>query len=257
VRPEAAPAAVPALAPGEVHVWIAPLPSPLPWAGSEGGLADSALSADERERALRFSFPAPRERFVGVRHLLRRLLAGYCGSDPGALCFRQGAHGKPTLEGSPVRFNVSHTDGLALIAVADGVDVGVDVERIRAVTRADGLANRYFTAGERAALDGTAGDFLRLWTCKEAAVKATGLGISAGWSDVEIHRSEGNEAHATGLGQACHLTLLDPAPGYVGAVAALAGGAMRLRTLHAADHLAPPHRTRTRTPTPLAAGAGA
>jgi len=243
MRPEAAPAAVPALAPGEVHVWIAALPSPLPWADAEGAFAAGALSADELERALRFAFPAPRERFVGVRLLLRRLLGGYCGAEPGALCFRQGAQGKPALEDDgPIRFNVSHTDGLALIAVAHGVDVGVDVERIRVVARSEGLANRYFTAGERAALDGTAGDFLRLWTCKEAAVKATGLGISAGWSDVEIHRSEGNEAHATGLGQACRLTLLDPAPGYVGAVAALGGGGVRLRTLHAAGPVAPPHR---------------
>src|SRR5207253_10188751 len=96
-----------------------------------------------------------------------------------------GARGKPALaDGDGLRFNVAHSHGLALVAVARGRELGVDLERVRPLPAAEAIARRFFSARERAVLDALPlrrrlDAFLSLWTRKEAFLKATGGGL--GW----------------------------------------------------------------------------
>src|ERR1043166_6848263 len=111
---------------GEIHVWRIVLEQP------EIVLKRlrSTLQPDEIDRANRFHFEKHRRHFEAGRGLLRELLARYLETEPGALRFTYGAYGKPALEG--LRFNMSHSHEVALLAVAREAELGVDVEHIRA-----------------------------------------------------------------------------------------------------------------------------
>jgi 4'-phosphopantetheinyl transferase len=190
------------------------------------------LSEDERLRAERFHFERDRRRFVAARSVLRRSLARYLGADPAELVFEYGAHGKPSLPGSGVTFNVSHSGRAALVAFAPGFDVGVDLELL-AHGRPDDhrVADRFFSPYEVSTLASypaaeRSGAFLRCWTRKEAFVKAHGDGLSLSLQDFDV---------AFGAGEACGLlrtawssvepaewTLLDISELAVEGVAALA-----------------------------------
>jgi len=188
VRPAAAwaPApSAPTLPPGEVHVWRVDLDVP---PARRAALA-ATLSDDERERARRFRFEEHRERWITARGTLRAVLAAYVRRSPASLDLAAGPHGKPFLreeDGAPsaVRFNLAHTDDVALIAVAWHRDVGVDIER-EAPERADlAVAQRMFSADEARSLAGMPPPlrcraFFALWTAREAYAKAIGRGLEA------------------------------------------------------------------------------
>jgi 4'-phosphopantetheinyl transferase len=158
-------------APAEVHVWSVELDRP---AGALGGV----LSEDELLRAARYKVPDAGPRFVASRGALRGLLGSYLQVDPAALRFAAGPNGKPRLDPpSPVQFNVSHSAGVGLIAVARA-DVGVDLEQLKPRSDLPGLARRVFTGRERDAIDGEL-SFYRHWVAKEAFVKATGRGVAS------------------------------------------------------------------------------
>lgn len=173
-------AATPAtLGSGEVHVWRVDLDAP----GADGDAEAAGLSADERARAARFHFARDRERFLRGHAALRHLLAGYAGREPHALIFAEGAQGKPALPGTGLEFNLSHSDGCAVLAVTRGRRVGVDVERIQAERATLAVARRFFAPAEAAAVAAAAPSeraltFFRCWTRKEAYVKARGEGLS-------------------------------------------------------------------------------
>ena len=128
--------------------------------------------------------------------MLRSLLGEKLGIAPATVELRRGPRGRPQLAAlRGLDFNVSHTQGIALIAIADalppGARIGVDVERADRTVNADGLARKFLAGRERAALaplDANARRlrFLRLWTCKEAMSKATGDALSAPFRDIEI-----------------------------------------------------------------------
>ena len=179
------------LAAGEVHVWSAFLdelpPARLAW-----------LSADEKDRAARFYFEPDRNRFVAARALLRDLLGRYLGLDPAALVFGYGPRGKPSLAGG-LRFNVSHSGGLALLAFSEDRELGVDVEQERPVPEAESIAERYFSPGEGRELGRQPAAerpqaFFRCWTRKEAFIKATGDGLSRPLGDFEVTLAPGEPA---------------------------------------------------------------
>lgn len=179
---------------GEVLLWRASLDA----APAEALFA--TLSPDEHERAGRYRFARDRHRFVAGRGLLRRILAGALGISPSEVRFAYGAYGKPMAEGEPahgIRFNVSHSGGLFVCAVAAGREVGVDVERIRPDLADEAIARQFFSPSEVAELLATPSErrteaFLRCWTRKEAYVKATGLGLSLPLDsfDVSLHPEE-------------------------------------------------------------------
>jgi len=142
------------------------------------------LDADERARAARFAFEHLRRRYRAAHVALRRLLARCGDGDPAALRFEHGPHGKPRLAGDAApSFNLSDSDDVALIALAPEGEIGVDVERLRAVDDAVELAAVHFCEREAAWLAAAATTerdraFLRVWVGKEACLKALGSGLS-------------------------------------------------------------------------------
>jgi 4'-phosphopantetheinyl transferase len=142
----------------------------------------SGLTADERDRASRFRQARDRWLFVLGRALLRYGLRKRFGIEQPRLCLS--ANGKPRLDPDHgAEFNLSHTRGYVACAFGQACDLGVDVERLDRIIDGDGIARAYFAPSERDLLDRTPEStredvFLRLWTLKEAVVKAAGLGLS-------------------------------------------------------------------------------
>lgn len=180
---------------GEVHCWSVNLDVP---AATQARFYAS-LATDERDRSARFRFEQDRRRFVVARGALREVLGRNLGVPPDQIRFAYSTFGKPALSaefGSRLKFNLSHSGDLALIVVADGADVGVDVEQLR--------EGDYSELAQEMGLPTDA--FFEGWTKREAYVKARGDGLPDGpvefsgdWSFFE----------------------LNPAPGYVGAVVLL------------------------------------
>ena len=143
-----------------------------------------ALPEDERKRAERLRFDRHRERFIVCRGRLREILSGYSKGLPKTIRFRKGPGGKPAVnEDNPeIRFNLSHSGGHALYAVAYGREVGVDVEVVRPKPKAAALVGRFFSTNEKAAFQKLQpheekAAFFAGWTRKEAYVKAVGKGL--------------------------------------------------------------------------------
>jgi 4'-phosphopantetheinyl transferase len=148
------------------------------------GACDAILTADERERGRAFVFEKNRHEHLVTRALCRGVLGRALDADPKSLAFRRNEYGRPELSpASDLRFNLTNTVLLVACAVARGHEVGVDAEP---ATRADdilGVAESVFTTAELDAL--TALDVgarreraLKLWTAKEAYMKARGMGFS-------------------------------------------------------------------------------
>ncbi|HEX7117826.1 MAG TPA: 4'-phosphopantetheinyl transferase superfamily protein [Longimicrobiales bacterium] len=214
------PAAHPRLRRGEVHVWATKLDLPALAAERLAG----TLSPDEAARAGRLRAARDRDRYIAARGSLRTVLARYLDADPAALRFDYGANGKPRLAGggdAPLRFNLSHADELALIAVGRDAELGVDVERVRPLPGADAVAARVFPPTElsrwRALPEAERPlAFFTFWTRIEARLKARGSGI---WK-------------APSLDDAAEsLHELHPADDFVAALAVLGETRVELRTL--------------------------
>ena len=167
----------------EIHLWLVNLNQD---AGREEQLREE-LSCEELQRAKRLQFDSARRRFVVRRSVLRHILASYLSVTPGTLQFSMGADGKPSIPKHfncfDVKFNCSHSGDLALIAVACGCEVGVDLEQHRPFPEWLDLARRYFSKHESVQLlkvpsGARSAAFFDCWTRKEAFVKAVGLGLS-------------------------------------------------------------------------------
>jgi 4'-phosphopantetheinyl transferase len=216
----------PTLKVDEVHVWAACLEQPVATVHA----LQSLLSVQELNRADRFHSERDRRRYVVSHGILRRVLANYRQADPRALRFTIGKNGKPALadESGPtaLRFNLSHTEDLALIAVTLGHEIGVDVERVRPISELESIVDSYFTARERDTLrtmDNTnrRDAFYRCWTRKESYAKAIGGEIAVALSGFDAMLSAPADLPAGGPARVSGWNLheLRPADGYVGAVA--------------------------------------
>lgn len=144
---------------------------------------ESCLSSEERERAAKFRFERDRRRFVVARARLREELAGRLGLRPEAVELAYGDNGKPRLADQVLHFSVSHCDDVALFAFSRSGEIGVDIEAIRPVREADAIAVQFFSPLEHAGYAALAPrdrllGFFRVWTRKEAYVKALGVGFS-------------------------------------------------------------------------------
>jgi 4'-phosphopantetheinyl transferase len=213
----------------EVHLWLFPLDTD---AATVAALA-SHLAPDEQLRAARYRHASDVRRYRVARGALRVLAARYLQREPGTLRFEYGPHGKPALARLSARvdlqFNLSHSGDVALVAFCLGHPIGVDLERADRTVDALALASRYGSVRERAMLAALDPDmrsrrFIELWTCKEAWLKATGLGITAGLADVDIELSSGRLLIARlpdGQGDVHEwsLALFEPAHAFVAAVA--------------------------------------
>ena len=174
------------LGPDEVHVWQVRLDVAADAVASAFGV----LSASEQTQARRFTFEDGQRHFTVARGALRRILSRYLDDPPPAHAFETGPHGKPSLKPAskseglhPLRFNVSHTGDIAVIAAAWNRELGIDIECVDRKVEMENLSKRFFSPTEAEdvlkADTATRRDvFFRIWTTKEAYIKARGDGLS-------------------------------------------------------------------------------
>src|SRR5437867_4021326 len=220
------------VAPGEVHVWCADLDITT----ETFDRLSATLADDERDRSSRFRFQRDRRHFIVAHGVLRELLGHYLRTEPGRIGFVYGAFGKPDLSpgfGGRLKFNLSHSAGLALIAIAAESDVGVDLEFLRAQSDYAELARQFFSAAEVDQLGAIpdhlyAEAFIGCWTKKEAYVKARGRGLALPLQSFTVPLTSDPaqgpatlQATSNEIDQAMRWSVhtLRPAPGYIGALA--------------------------------------
>jgi 4'-phosphopantetheinyl transferase len=205
---------------------------PLTAGRSELAALAKTLSPDERQRAARYRYEPGRNRFIVGRARLRQVLASRLGMPAAEIRFHYGSKGKPRLAAaSALRFNLSHSEDVMLVATCHGQDIGVDVERILPLPELDQLAHHICHSRELTRLslcehDARRALFYRLWTCKEAWLKAQGLGLSESLRDVDMSlvpdsASTPDGPWIRGPSSAGSLLELVPKPGYVAAVAVM------------------------------------
>ncbi len=159
---------------GEIHVLYTTLE------GDAGELL-ALLDEEERLRAARYRTAVLQRRFIAGRAFLRTVLGTVLDVDPRQLRFGYGPAGKPFLD-APLRFNLSHSDDMALLALSAGGEIGADIERIRPDLEHGALARRFFSPSEESWLSAVpaherAAAFCDCWTAKEAYIKGRGDGM--------------------------------------------------------------------------------
>jgi 4'-phosphopantetheinyl transferase len=214
----------------DVHVWRAHLNQPESTVEQLFG----TLAADERSRAERFYFQKDQKHFIVARGILRAILSRYLSIKPEKLRFSYNEYGKPDLnqdiDRCGLRFNLSHADGLALFAITQGREIGVDLERIRPDFATSEIAERFFSAQEVEALRALPANlqeeaFFNCWTRKEAYIKARGEGLSIPLDQFEVSLAPGQPASLLKTYQSMQeaslwsLHELHPGSGYVAALA--------------------------------------
>lgn len=219
----------------DVHVWRSSRVVDAMALGALGG----TLSPDERQRAGRFHFQRDQQDFVSARGALRDILGRYLGMRPEHVRFAYSSLGKPSLsddmDADWLHFNVSHSRGIALCAVARDREVGVDIEHIRDdIERAD-IAARFFSRDEQSALVGLPSGrrleaFFDCWTRKEAFIKALGDGLSHPLESFTVSLAPGkaslvHQTDASGTPSLWSVEALAPGHGFASALAV--SGAVR------------------------------
>lgn len=214
----------------DIHVWRAALDEP----AVPRDQLERTLSVDERERSDRFCFERDRQRYIVGRGTLRIILSRYLTIKPDQLQFRYGTRGKPALAeatgGEKLRFNLSHSQGLALYAVGIEREIGVDIEYARRVSDVEQIAERFFSPRENAVFQTLSSDqrfqaFFDCWTRKEAYIKAIGDGLSIPLDQFDVSLAPGEPARLMSVGgdpqKASRWSLREllPAPGFVAALA--------------------------------------
>jgi 4'-phosphopantetheinyl transferase len=211
------------LPPGEIHVWFHS-------ADVSPAVRDDltrVLTSAELAKATRYRFEADRARSIVARSALRIHLSRYTGVDANSILISAPEGTKPAAPLTDIQFNVSHAGDLVALVFASGIPVGIDVERIRPVRDARGIARRYFSPDEQRELE-RSGDpedtFFRIWTAKEALVKGTGKGLTSDltaftvpWNETTLSRVR---MHVSGYDAWCVAALPAPRHGYRAALAA-------------------------------------
>ena len=220
------------LADDEIHSWCASLDVP----PETSARLYTTLTPDERTRSARFRFERDQQRFIVARGVLRDLLGRYLQIQPGKISFVYNAFGKPDLGpefANRLKFNLSHSAGLALIAIATASNVGIDLEYIRRQSDYADIARRFFSAPEVDYLIALpshlyAEAFFSCWTKKEAYLKACGGSLAIPLNSVSVPLTTDPAHTPVDLYVASKdivpakrwsLYTLRPAPGYAGALA--------------------------------------
>lgn len=182
----------PELAAGQIHLYILSI-NDLP---VDKAMLDTCLHEEEKARAARFIHPQHGEAFRRVRGMLRVLLASYLEAAPSSLHFEYAEHGKPALQAhTGLQFNLSHSGDMAAYAVRRDAEVGVDIEYMRPQRDLAGMIRHVASTAEQSELAALAealrpAAFYRLWTRKEAFIKACGRGLGMGLGSIHIGVSE-------------------------------------------------------------------
>jgi 4'-phosphopantetheinyl transferase len=229
--------------PKSVDVWAIWLNAPT----SVSNIFRDLISSEEILRADRFVFERLKVSFEVSHGALRVLLAQYLKCSPREIMFALGPKGKPMLCGnSQLRFSMAHSGELAIYAISLGFEIGVDVEKLHDIRDFEQIAKRYFCQEEASQLLSIAGEkrreeaFFRCWTRKESYIKAIGDGLSVPLDQFQVTLLPDAPArfihigHDTNAAAAWTLQHLEPAPGYVGALA-YRGAALSI-ALHPPQH---------------------
>lgn len=212
------------LPPGHLHIWRA---------AQDVAAAALArywpiLSADEQARANRFHFARDRNRYVVARAVLRLVYGRYQSIPPSQIQFTYTEYGKPTLPG--LQFNVSHSDGLAMMAFCRETEVGIDVEKRKPMADGEKIAERFFSDAEVAVFKSLPPEqrteaFFNCWTRKEAYIKAIGEGLSCPLKSFDVSLAPGEPARllrirgSEAAAAAWSMFSFEPKEGWVTAVA--------------------------------------
>ena len=222
------------LNPDDVHVWTVSLEIP----DRQLEQLRKIISAEEISRAANFHFEHDRWRFIAARGFLRTIVADYIGIAAKAVRFAYNEFGKPGLDSpgaiSDFKFNLSHSGELALVAVAQVRDVGVDIERIDDSVDVEAVAEHFFSPGEIASLTGLPASqrlagFFNCWTRKEAYIKARGMGLSIPLDTFDVSLTPGAPSDLirteapSGI-SVWKIETLEVDQGFAGAVAAAGSG---------------------------------
>jgi 4'-phosphopantetheinyl transferase len=184
------------LASGEIHVWRVPLDHP----SVSLGLLSTYLSEEEAARAERFAFLRDKKHFIAGRGMLRVILGRYLGATRDSISIHESAHQKPYVPAHsskpPLQFNLSHSHGLALLALALDCQVGIDIEKLRPEFATSKVAEQFFSRQEQKELlslppANRAQGFFNCWTRKEAYVKATGKGLQVPLASFDVSLTPG------------------------------------------------------------------
>lgn len=186
-----------ALRPDEVHVWIVE-----PERIDDRRLLDAywgLLDAKERDKQQRFRFERHQRQYLVSHALVRLTLSRYAPVAPEAWAFDTNTYGRPVVRGEwgpKLRFNLSHTDGMALVAVGWDAELGADVEDAQRKGETVEIADHYFAASEVAALKALPAErhrerFFEYWTLKESYIKARGAGLSLPLDRFAFHLEPG------------------------------------------------------------------
>jgi 4'-phosphopantetheinyl transferase len=239
------------LAGDEVQVWVASLEKPPEVVAGFSLL----LSPDEKDRAGRFYFERDRRRYTVGRGLLRMFLGAFLAMKPDQIAFRYGAYGKPALDrvvhGRTLQFNLAHSNDLAVFIFCWDRPVGIDVEHVRPMTDEADFAERFFSPAESALIGSLSGEqkrntFFKLWTCKEAFLKASGAGLTDPLNEVEFSFGDADSARIVSIhgdkkrAALWRMEMFKPAKGYQ-AACAVEGDAEQLVFRQADDYI--PDRT--------------
>jgi 4'-phosphopantetheinyl transferase len=223
-------AAAGAIRPSEVDVWRIGLIQPERVIQSYRELLDT----NEVERADRFYFAKDRNRFTVARGVLRQLLGTSLKLDPREIRFVYGPQGKPSLaapqSSSGLRFNLSHSGEVALVAMSHNLELGIDVEQVRADFASGEIATRFFSPEECAKLETlpaheSVDAFFNCWTRKEAYIKARGEGLFIPLDSFEVAFAPGEEPallqvkSGDAMPSRWRFHALHPGPGYKAALA--------------------------------------
>lgn len=214
----------------DVHVWRAALDAPTEYVQQMVKI----LSSDEQQRADRFYFDRDRRRFIIGRGLLRTILGRYLSIEPSRVQFCYEPRGKPVLADvdnqDRLQFNLSHSQGLAVYAIACNREIGIDLEQIRPFPNAEEIAKRFFSVREFTEISILSPEqqqtaFFKTWTCKEAYLKATGDGLAGSLNQVEVMVTPGEPVRLLSIrgnsqiASGWSLYELKPASDYIAALA--------------------------------------
>ncbi|MGP0129206.1 MAG: 4'-phosphopantetheinyl transferase family protein [cyanobacterium endosymbiont of Rhopalodia musculus] len=177
--------------PSDIHLWK----QHLKVSDLEVNRCFEILNQEEKIKAQKFSFEKHKRRFIVARGTLKTILGRYLNIPAPTIEFTYSSRGKPRLTnklgGNRLQFNLSHSNELAIYGVTCNRVIGVDLEYIRPMSEAKKLAKRFFCFQEYNHINLlTSPDlektFFKLWTAKEAYLKATGEGIGGGLDQVEV-----------------------------------------------------------------------
>lgn len=195
----------------------------------------SLLSESERQQEMRFHFARDRRRYLVTRALVRTVLSRYANIAPAEWTFGVNDYGRPLIANAAsaarqISFNVSHTDSLIILAVAQGHEVGVDVENTRVRAACIEIADRFFAPAEVSALHALPKArqqhrFFEYWTLKESYIKARSMGLSIPLDQFSFDLPEDDIAISIHPDQAdrperWRFWQLSLGPGYLGALCA-------------------------------------